>query len=90
VKRSSAGTHQNTGVAERRLRGRRGAFDQTASPSISVGAGFMVVVLSLLFIAFIFGIWMGLWCYRQSTVKVSTDNAIVPRHTKSRTHTYRG
>jgi len=50
----------------------------------------MVVVLSLLFIAFIFGIWMGLWCYRQSTVKVSTDNAIVPRHTKSRTHTYRG
>ena len=50
----------------------------------------MIVLLSLLFIAFIFGIWMGLRCYRQSTVKVSTDTAVVPRYPKSRTHTYQG
>ncbi len=49
----------------------------------------MIVLLSLLLIAFIFGIWMGLCFYRRITVKVSAD-AIVPRYPKSRTHTYQG
>ena len=50
----------------------------------------MIVLLSLLLIAFIFGIWMGLCFYRRIAVKVSADTAIVPRYPKSRTHTYQG
>jgi hypothetical protein len=76
-------------LQKRRLRGRRCTFTKLLRPLFSAGAGFMIVLLSLLLIAFIFGIWMGLCFYRRITVKVSAD-AIAPRYPKSRTHTYQG
>jgi len=47
----------------------------------------MIVVLSLLFVAFLFGIWMGLCFYRRATVKATGNLPIVRRYTKSRTGT---
>ena len=47
----------------------------------------MIVVLSLLFVAFLFGIWMGLCFYRRATVKNTANIPLVRRYTKSRTGT---
>jgi hypothetical protein len=47
----------------------------------------MIVVLSLLFIAFVFGIWMGLCYYRRATVKATGSLPIARRYSKSRTGT---
>jgi hypothetical protein len=44
----------------------------------------MIIVLSLLFLAFVFGIWMGLGFYRRSTVKDTGRIPIVRRYAKSR------
>jgi hypothetical protein len=54
----------------------------------SAGAGFMIIVLSLLFIAFVFGIWMGLSFYRRNAIKCAAETAVAPRYAKSRTNTY--
>ncbi len=42
----------------------------------------MIVVLSLLFVAFIFGIWMGLCFYRRTMVKATADAGIVTRYSR--------
>jgi len=48
----------------------------------------MIIVFTLLFVAFLVGIWMGLCFYRRSSVKATADTAIVPRYTESRTRRY--
>lgn len=48
----------------------------------------MVIILSLLLIAFVFGIRMGLSFYRRNIVKCAAENAVTPRYVKSRTNTY--
>lgn len=48
----------------------------------------MIVVLSLLFVAFLFGIWMGMCFYRRVTVKNTASIPIVRRYTGSHTETF--
>ena len=45
----------------------------------------MVIVLSLLFVAFLFGVWMGLNFYRRATVKDTANIRFVRRSARSRT-----
>jgi len=40
----------------------------------------MIVVFSLLFVAFLFGIWMGLCFYRRTTVKAAVEPCVVARY----------
>lgn len=47
----------------------------------------MIVVLSLLFVAFLFGVWMGMCFYRRVTVKDTANVPFVRRYTRSRTGT---
>jgi hypothetical protein len=54
--------------------------------NIHFGAGFMIVVFSLLFAAFLFGIWMGLCFYRRVMVKI--NSGVGRRYSKSRTGVY--
>jgi hypothetical protein len=67
-----------------------GPVSQPAASLIhaSPGAGSMIIVFTLLFVAFLVGIWMGLCFYRRSSVKATADTAIVPRYTESRTRRY--
>jgi hypothetical protein len=51
------------------------------------GAGFMIIVFSLLFFAFLFGVWMGLCFYRRATVKATGNIPNVSNYSKSRTGT---
>jgi hypothetical protein len=44
----------------------------------------MIVVLSLLFIAFLFGIWMGLCFYRRTAVKATANTGVVTRYSTGR------
>ena len=44
----------------------------------------MIVVFSLLFVAFLFGIWMGLCFYRRGTVKATAVTGVFPRYTARR------
>ena len=48
----------------------------------------MIVLLTLLFVAFLFGMWMGLCFYRRSTVKATSNTGAMPRYAKSRPHGY--
>ena len=50
----------------------------------------MVVVLSLLFIAFLFGIWMGLSFYRRATIKDTANTGVMRRYPRARTNSYKG
>ena len=47
----------------------------------------MIIVFSLLFFAFLFGVWMGLCFYRRATVKATGNIPIVSHYSKSRTGT---
>jgi len=48
----------------------------------------MIVVLSLLLIAFLVGIWLGRGFYRRVTAKATAKTATLPRFTRSRTNIY--
>ncbi|QNI33807.1 hypothetical protein H7849_07775 [Alloacidobacterium dinghuense] len=48
----------------------------------------MIVVLSLLFVAFLFGIWMGLGFYRRITLKATANGRVATRYAKSGTRPY--
>jgi hypothetical protein len=50
---------------------------------------FMIVVLSLLFIAFVFGIWMGLNFYRRVAVKGTINTGLLRRYMRTRTDSYK-
>ncbi len=44
----------------------------------------MVVLLTLLFVAFLFGMWIGLCFYRRSMVRATSNVRVMSRYAKSR------
>ncbi|HMD20148.1 MAG TPA: hypothetical protein VKH40_07490 [Alloacidobacterium sp.] len=44
----------------------------------------MIVLLTLLFVAFLFGIWIGLCFYRRSTIRATANTGVMPRYAKPR------
>ncbi|HLH35397.1 MAG TPA: hypothetical protein VKX41_12030 [Alloacidobacterium sp.] len=50
----------------------------------------MIVLLSLLLVAFLFGIWMGLSFYRRVAIKSTVNIPITRRFAKTRSGTYQG
>ena len=48
----------------------------------------MIVLLTLLFAAFVFGMWIGLCFYRRSMVRATSNVRLISRYAKSRSDTY--